>query len=320
MWFQRFLDFGKGIGIGDTDAKAVEPGAAGHQFAQIIRNRDAFGRRIGGVGAGYGLQKRGGIGGGAGQRAEGIDAPRIRHAAVAADPAVGGFQPEYATHRRRQTDGAAGIRAERPIDQAGRDGGAGTARRAAGDAVAVPGIAAIAEGLVVPGAADGEFGLVEPADGDRAGGVEAAHQGRCLGRHMVAADGGAEGRRYPGAVEKILVRQRHSVQQPGRLARRQVGIPFRGTGQRRLGLDVDETVETRLSRLGGCQAGFGHRDRRQFAAADCRRDLDQAHRSYVVRHLAPFPTVTTVRQAGGYCKAVGLPPYRIVRVSVSAVC
>ena len=66
---------------------------------------------------------------------------RVRHDAVTADQAIGRLESDDAAQRGRGTNGAAGIRAERGRHQARGDADCGAARRAAGEAREIPGIA-----------------------------------------------------------------------------------------------------------------------------------------------------------------------------------
>src|SRR3546814_17605475 len=84
------------------------------------------------------------------------------------------------------------------------------ARRAAGDALAVPRIAGVAIMVVVAGGAEGEFGHVEPAEVERAGGIEPGQRRRGPGRLPVTADRRAAARYLAGAVIHVILCQRHS--------------------------------------------------------------------------------------------------------------
>src|SRR5262249_57635683 len=66
---------------------------------------------------------------------------RVRQEAVRADQAIGRLESDDAAQRGRSTNGAAGIRAERGRHQARGDANCGAARRAAGEAREIPGIA-----------------------------------------------------------------------------------------------------------------------------------------------------------------------------------
>ena len=104
----------------------------------------------------------------AGQRADMVEREGKRHAAGAADPAIGRLQPDQpaaggrdrGSSRRCRSPGSPG---SRPC----RHRGGPAAGRAAGDPARVPGVARVAGVRVVAGDAERELDHVEPADIDR---------------------------------------------------------------------------------------------------------------------------------------------------------
>src|SRR5262249_27625532 len=70
-----------------------------------------------------------------------IEGPAQRHHPIAADPTVGGFEPDDAAVVGRPWDRAAGARAERTHAQTGSHSGARAAAGAPWDMVEIPGIA-----------------------------------------------------------------------------------------------------------------------------------------------------------------------------------
>src|SRR5262245_968938 len=108
---------------------------------------------------------------------------------------------------------AAGVRAERAIAGAGRDGGAGSARRAAAHVQRVPGVAAIAVVFVVSRRIACELRHVQRPEPYRASELQAVDDRRSDAGAIVAQDLRSTGRNAAPAVEEILMRKRHAVQQ-----------------------------------------------------------------------------------------------------------
>src|SRR5262249_20772979 len=117
---------------------------------------------------------------------------------------------------RRQPYRAAGIGAERSEYESSRSGSARSGRRAAGNVIRVPWIAATAVMFVVARRAHGELGYGEMADRDRPRGVEALEQGRGVVRYKISADFRAAGANLASAIEHVLVRERHAMQRAER--------------------------------------------------------------------------------------------------------
>src|SRR3546814_1813881 len=87
-----------------------------------------------------------------------------RHGAVTADPAVGRLHADEVAAGCRNPDRSAGIRTECAVEKPRRDRGTGSARRTAGDASLVPGIAYRSGDLVVSGRTERELHHVEAGD------------------------------------------------------------------------------------------------------------------------------------------------------------
>ena len=130
---------------------------------------------------------------------------------------------------------------------------------------------------VVAGDAQRELDHVEPADIDRTGGVEPGEDGRGdAGRWPAHQRGPALGE-LAGAVEHVLVRQRHAVQRPERLAARRGPVGRVGRRQRALRIEPRHGVQ----RPGPGPSSAASTASRGLAAADLagarsRRQLGQA--------------------------------------------
>ena len=130
--------------------------------------------------------------------------------------------------------------------------------------------------LVVAGRPGGELRHVESAERDRAGLPEAGEGGAVVVRHEVPENPGAAGGDLPGAVEHVLVRDRHPVQWPGRFSAGQGGVRRRGGFERPLGLERDEAVQHRLQPLGPGNGGFHRLDCGKLPRGDRIREVNQA--------------------------------------------
>src|ERR1043166_8467060 len=138
-------------------------------------------------------------------------------------------------------------------------------------------IAAVAEVLVVPGRSGGKLRHVQRAEVDGAGRIEPRERGRGGARAPVAADFRAAGRDAAGAVEHVLVRERHAVQRAADAPAGKLGAERGGLLERACGVDGDETIEPRLPALDARERRFGGLDRRELPRTDCRRGLRQGH-------------------------------------------
>src|SRR5271156_4968277 len=105
-----------------------------------------------------------------------VEAERIRIDPVAADEPISRLQPDDPAQCGRATDRAAGIGAERAGNKAGGDRRPRTARRAAGEVLAVPWVARRWPGQIERGTAMRELMGRELAGQDGAGVIELAHR------------------------------------------------------------------------------------------------------------------------------------------------
>ena len=171
---------------------------------------------------------------------------------------------------------AAGIRIEpppsvptcsgpRPAAAAGRGAAARPARRA----LEVPRIARDAEEQVVRGADPAHGRRVRLAEHDAAGGLQAGHDRRVLGGHVVAIERRAERRAHALGDDEILHGERHAVQRPQRgaaLGQRALGGPRFPPCL--LGRQRDKRVEARIELVDAIENRAEHLDRGYLLLAD----------------------------------------------------
>ena len=171
-----------------------------------------------------------------------------REDAVEADRAVGRLQPDDAAAGRGIAHRAAGVGAERRRRQARGQRRARAARRAAGMAVAVPGIARRRPGQVERRPAGRELVQRGLAEQHRARVVELAHDERVGCGAMVLPDLGMAGRRHAFDVEDVLRGIGHAVHRPAPLALGDLGLGGLCLRQRLVGGHGEEGVVVRVDR------------------------------------------------------------------------
>ena len=184
----------------------------------------------------------------------------------------------------------AGIRIEPPPSvptcsgpRPGRGRRRGAAAGAARGAIEVPGIARDPVEEVVRGADPAEGRRVRLAQHDGAGRFHARHDGRVLGRHVVAVERCPERRAHPFGDHEVLDRERHAVQRPERrapLAERPLGGP--GVAPRLIGRQRHEGVQVRVEPVDAVEHRVHHLDRRDLAAANERGQLGGGQPAEVV--------------------------------------
>ena len=138
----------------EADAQALHPGV---ETGAEVRHRHISGAGVAWIVAGDRLQHDGAVLDIPGQRAAIVHRPGQRQDAALADAAIGRLDAGDAAEGGRQADRAAGVAAHRDRREGGRDRGAGAARRTAGKAVELPGVARRRPGQVVGRAAGGEL-------------------------------------------------------------------------------------------------------------------------------------------------------------------
>ena len=150
-------------------------------------------------------------------RASGPTWSRDQESGIAAGPAhapVGGLEPHDAAAGGGQPDRAAGVGAERAVDEPGGHGRARSARRPAGAVAGPPGRLDVAVVGVVAEGPERQLREVQPAERDRARRLQAG-DGRCvlLGAEVLG-ERRAAGRGPAAPDEEILVGEGHAVERP----------------------------------------------------------------------------------------------------------
>ena len=153
-----------------------------------------------------------GIGHGACERPQMIEAPRERHHPVERQLAVGRLESDGATRRRRNPDRASGIGAERGERHAGGDRNSRTAARAARRPRGIVRVAHRTEGGVFARRAVRELVEVRLADDDRARLPQTGDRHRVGGRDVSLAHARRRRRRKAFDVDQILDGDRDAVQ------------------------------------------------------------------------------------------------------------
>ena len=187
-----------------------------------------------------------------------IERPCARHHPIAADPAIGGLEPQHRIGRSRQANRPAGIGAQRTKHQASSHRHARTAGGAAGNVVGVKSAGAVPVVDVVPG---GPAGKLRHVEGAQVQGTRRIQAGQASGRGVsapIAADQTAAGGYLATAVKQIFVGQGHAVQRP-RLKRAlgQLGIRTARCGQCGFFIDANERFARGLPLGDALQTGLG---------------------------------------------------------------
>ena len=126
------------------------------------------------------------------------------------------LQPDDLARRRRKSDRAAGVRAERELAEAGCERGRRAARRAAGRLPGMRGVVARSVPLAVAEHAPRELGQVRLADHDRTGVEQTLDGDRGAIGNVLGIEARAVRRAHAGGVEEILDRERPARERPGR--------------------------------------------------------------------------------------------------------
>jgi len=217
--------------------------------------------------AGQRLQHEGAVLRGARHGPGVIERPRERDHAGPAHPPVGRLEPGDAAEGGRTPDGSAGVGAERAHRQAGGQGRAGAAARAARDVIEVPRVARGRKPVARKLDAEGELVGDQLAEHDHAGPLQARHAGAVRVGHPVGQERGARGGAdAPGRVE-VLVGDRDAGEWAG-VAARERGLRGAGVGERALRGDRHVGVESLVERLDAAQQVGRVVHRPELAAAE----------------------------------------------------
>ena len=282
---QRFLERGHDLGIGadvvlvemadDADAHPVQ---AVTQPRGVIGNGPVGARRVLRIVAGDGLQQDRDVGHGPGHRADMVEGEGVGIHAAPAHQAVGRLQPGNPAQRRRQPDGAAGVRTECRRGEPCGHCSAGAAGRAAGEVPGVPRVARRRPRQVERGAAMRELVRRELAQQYPAALVQLGNGRGVFQRHRFGADAGLAGGANARGGEDVLQRERNAVQLAAIVAGRDLRLRCPRLLQRALRRDQEVGVQLRIQRARPVQQGPGQVDGRELATLDHGRRLRHGQR------------------------------------------
>ena len=238
------------------------------EIGAIRRHRRLQRRRVTGVVAGDRLEQQRAVGGGAGHRADLIEARGEGHQPAAADAAIGRFQPRDPAQPRRLADRAARVGADRHRRHVGRHACRRAATGAPRGAGQVPGIVDRAEGGVLVRSPHGKFVHVRLADDDGVGGPQPRH-------HLGVIRGAEAGEHLRGAGCRLVERAQRVLDghgKPGQGAERLASLPLlvdRGGGaEGPFPVDRKESIDLAVEPFDPLEEGLGGSQGRQIALAD----------------------------------------------------
>lgn len=162
------------------------------------------------------------------------------------------------------------------VDQTRRYRRRGTARRAAGDVIRVPGIARSSGDFIVSGRSKCKLDHVQPRDIERAGGIQPLENGCRHIRQERGADARTASADAARPVKHILVCQWDAVQRSARTPSTEFGIGFGRGRSGVVGIDRGHTAQAVAMRTQSRYAGFRHVHGRDVARRDRRGGLREA--------------------------------------------
>jgi len=194
---------------------------------------------------------------------------RLRHAAV------GRLEAHQPAERRGDAHRAAAVGADADRTQARRHRRGGAAARAARCEHGVPGVARDPEHRTVGEGLEAELREVRLAEDDGAGRLQASDRDVVRLRHQLGEEPRAARRAEAARVERVLERERHTVQRAERLALHHRDLRLARGHARDVGRDHAEGVEARVQRLDAGQQRLGDLDGRELLVTDERGDLER---------------------------------------------
>ena len=215
---------------GELDRHAEPDAAQVLATRQLDRLGELERRRVARVLADHRAEQQRRVGHVARERAGLVERRGERDHPVARDGAVGRLEADDPAQRGGLADRAAGVRADRPRREPGRDGGRAAAARSARDARAVPRVQDRPEGRVLVRRAHRELVLVGLAEQRRAGLAQALDRRRRVRRQVALEDARAGLARDALGAEQVLDR-RAGPRRAGRRPARLGGAPRRPPGE-----------------------------------------------------------------------------------------
>ncbi len=189
------------------------------------------------------LEQQRHVGDGASQRADLVQATGKRDQTVPADAAVGRFQPGHAAERGWLADGTARVAADGQRRHAGGQAGCCAAARTARHAFRIPRIPRRAEVRVLGRSAHRELVHVRFADQDGARMPQTRDHGGVVRRRKLLQHPRRTGRWFTDGTQVVLDRHGKTSQRSQRLASASAIVHFDCTGQCRLAVDAQESVD-----------------------------------------------------------------------------
>ena len=248
-----------------TDGPDLNPAQVSPQGVAVVRDRCVPGVRVFGVVPGDCAEGNCGVFHSAADGADLVHRPGAGGHAVAADPSPAGPQADDAAPRRRTTDRAAGVLAQRCGAKKGGRCRAGSAAGAAGESVEIPRVAVEAVSL---GRAEGELGQVGLAQQDSSGPLQICDsRGVLVGKevgHEPRADGGPDS----PSPDLVLDRHRDSVHRAEILAPGDGPLRLLGSGHRLVAGDGQVRVELEVEGIDAIQVGRGCLNGRDLSRPD----------------------------------------------------
>jgi hypothetical protein len=173
---------------------------------------------------------------------------------------------------RRLANTAAGIRTQLQSRAAAGDDRRRSAAAAAGTALGIERIIAAPVDQVIGFTAEGEFRSVGLAEQHRARSAQARDDRRItVGYEVTTAQRPPGGYDTPG-IERILDRDRQTVQRTAEVSRGRFAVERIGLGAGAFGSQLHHRVDPRIDRLDTRQAGFHRVTGTEFAGTDRRGD------------------------------------------------
>ena len=141
--------------------------------------------------------------------------------------------------------------------------------------------------IVVAGRPHGEFRHVEAAKFDAAGGVELREHRRGVIGDKIGADFRAAAADRAGAIEHVLVRERHAMKRTERTTRFDGHVCRAGFGPGGLCDHADEAIERRLQPFDAIETGFDQRLCAQPALRNRDTRFAQRQRREIIHRPTP---------------------------------
>ena len=217
-----------------------------------------------------------------------IEAERIGNHAAAADQAKSGLHSSQAAQRRRRTDRASRVAAERGQYQSSRESRSRATAGPSREVFGIPRVARGGPGQVERRSAVCELVGCELAHEDGAGIIKLVHDTRVHSRHVVCIGPGVAGRANSRSFVNVFDTERNTVQRPAIAAFADLDFGLTGLNDGLLGGNRDERVNDRVDRFDPRQQSIHQFERRQLARLDQARGSCNGVRQVRGHQLRPL--------------------------------